>query len=408
MSKPTPQSAASGRTPVRPLASAMLAAGDWLVASARKHPLAADAMLAAAVLVVSVPPFTDLGGVSRLLSLGLVVAMICPLIWRRRVPFLVMAIITALAYVELFTRQQLTDYLALLVAFYTVAVYSSRGRVLAAAAALEAGAVLAVLRMRSAGGHDALVLALATGLVAVAGLLGFYVRATRRAHLVSLAERAEQAEREREQQAELAASAERARIAREMHDIVAHNIAVMIALADGAAYTAGADPVQAVNLMGQVSNTGRTALAEMRRLLGVLRQPAVAGYAPQPGLANLDDLLTTVRAAGQAADLAITGQPFPLPPSAQLAIYRMVQEALTNTLKHARASRVGVDLHFTGDALAIAVRDDGRGNGGGGGTGSGLIGMHERVVTYGGTLQAGPAPGGGFAVEARFPLEDVA
>ena len=163
-------------------------------------------------------------------------------------------------------------------------------------------------------------------------------------YLASLVSRAERLERERDAQAQLAVSAERARIAREMHDIIAHNIAVMIALADGATYTVAGDPGQAATLMGEVSATGRSALTEMHRLLGVLRQPAGPGHAPQPTLADIDNLLVAVRAAGLPTRLTVTGPPPALPQSIQLALYRIIQEALTNTLKHSAAASRGFSL----------------------------------------------------------------
>ncbi len=195
-----------------------------------------------------------------------------------------------------------------------------------------------------------------SGLVCATGLAGWYAR-SRRARLAGLAEHARRLERDRDQQAQLAASAERERIAREMHDIVAHNIAVMIALADGAAYTAADSPAQAVTLMGEVSSAGRSALSEMRRLLGVLRQPAGQPMAPQPTLADVDELLGTFRAAGLSVRLSVTGAPGPLPPSAQLALYRMIQEALTNTLKHAPGATALVRLSYGPGQVGLEVTD---------------------------------------------------
>jgi signal transduction histidine kinase len=225
---------------------------------------------------------------------------------------------------------------------------------------------------------------------------------------VALVDQAERLERERDQQAQLAAAAERVRIAREVHDIVAHNIAVMIALADGAAYTAEARPDQATSLMGQVSATGRSALGEMRRLLGVLREPAAPGPAPQPSLDDVDELIATMRAAGLPTRLTVTGQPFQLPPSAQLALYRTIQETLTNTLKHAPGATAQVRLAYRPGEVELEVTDDGRPGGvpaaeprGGG---HGLIGMRERAATFGGQVSAGPRPGGGWRVHTILSL----
>ena len=250
--------------------------------------------------------------------------------------------------------------------------------------------------------------ALLSGLVAGTAFLGYYAR-TRRAYLAGLVDRAERLERERDQQAQLAAAAERVRIAREVHDIVAHNIAVMIALADGAAYTAEASPDQAVSLMGQVSATGRSALTEMRRLLGVLREPAVPGHAPQPSLDDLDELIATVRAAGLPTRLTVTGQPASLPPSAQLALYRTIQEALTNTLKHAPGSVAQVRLAYRTGEVELEVTDDGRPGAvsapGSRGGGHGIVGMRERAAIFGGQVSAGPRPGGGWRVHTVLRLD---
>ena len=399
----------------RALAPGMLAVRDRLAALARRRPLVADAPLAALALLLSLPPFTSLPDNNKALALVLILATVCPLAWRRRAPFLVLLIMVVPAVGQLITRQQLTDFLAFLVIFYTIVVYSAPRLVWAAAALVELGALVGVVRLHgggsrgTVGGHPVFGWALASGLIALAGLLGYYVRTNRRARAAALAERAERAERDREQRVQLAASAERARIAREMHDIVAHNIAVMIALAEGAAYTTKKDADQAVDLMSQVSMTGRTALTEMRRLLGVLRQPAGDGHAPQPTLADLDALLVTFRAAGLEVEMSVTGRPFPLLPSAQLAIFRMVQEALTNTLKHAPGASARLVLRYSDDQIELEVTDNGPAKAGAGGSGiggavagsgHGIAGMRERAAVFGGQVSAGQHPGGGWRVQA--------
>jgi signal transduction histidine kinase len=234
-------------------------------------------------------------------------------------------------------------------------------------------------------------------------VLGLNVR-TRRAYLASVEERAAQLERERDQQGLLAAAAERARIAREMHDIVAHNLSVMIALADGAGYMAEQDPQRAAGAMGQVSETGRHALGEMRRLLGVLREDDSTALAPQPGLADLEPLLEQVRAAGLHATLETVGAPVALGAGAELTVYRLVQEALTNVLKHAGAhAHATVRLHYDATGVEVEVSDDGHGRARVAvGAGQGLNGMRERAAVYGGELEAGPAPGGGWRVRTRL------
>jgi signal transduction histidine kinase len=387
-------------------ARGLLTVGDSYLDWMRRHRLPADAALAAVVMALSVSPASAIPGRHKGESLALILAVVCPLVWRRRAPFLVFVIITVLALVQFVTNHEVTDDIALLVAFYTVAAQQSPRRILAAVVMLEAGAVLLSLVTSPV----PWVWPLLSSLFVAPGALGFYAR-TRRAYLASLEDRAERLERELDQQAQLAAAAERARIAREMHDIVAHNIAVMIALADGAACTAASNTGQAVTLMGEVSATGRSALTEMRRLLGVLRQPATPGHAPQPTLADLDDLLAAVRAAGLPTRLTVTGQPFPLPPSAQLALYRLIQEALTNALKHAPGTTAQVCLTYLPGEVELDVTDDGPpGTGPATGQrtssphGHGIAGMRERAAVFGGTVAAGPRPGGGWRVRTVLRL----
>jgi signal transduction histidine kinase len=420
------------------LSRGLLAWRDRYVAWVRRHPRLVDAVLVAVILLLSVSHLADLRGLSLLWHLLLVPALLLPLVWRRRAPFAVFLIIAAAVLAQSLTREPLTDDVALLIAFYTVTAYERPQRILAAIVILEAGSVpIAMLE----GVPLAHVLLVSSALATAAGLIGYYIR-TRRAFLASLVGRAERLERERDREALLAAAAERARIAREMHDIVAHNLAVMIALADGAAYTARADPRQAVAIMGQVSGTGRSALTEMRRLLGVMREPAAAAgpeHAPQPTLADVDDLLETVRAAGLPTALTVSGPPSSLPPSVQLALYRMVQESLTNTLKHAAATAAEVRLSYRTGEIELEITDDGRPaaapagewpvtgpapaghrDGGpvvtgrpaavgpaaaAGPAGHGIVGMRERAAMFGGEVTAGPCPAGGWRVHTVLRLD---
>jgi signal transduction histidine kinase len=385
------------------LVRGIVAARDRYLAWIRRHPLFVDAAVVAVVYWLSGPPLVKFPDGHGTLVWIMVPLLFVPLVWRRRAPFAVFAVIFAAAVVQTLASPELTDDAAILVAFYTVAAYAPLRLVLAAACALEAGAVVISLRDISPGVKQASFWVLLSVTVAAAGLTGYYAR-LRRARLAALVDRAERLERERDAEARLAAAAERTRIAREMHDIVAHNIAVMIALADGAAYTAARHPDQAVTIMGEVSATGRSALAEMRRLLGVMRDPAAAEHAPQPTLADVDELLATVRAAGLPTRLALTGQAERLPPSAQLALYRIIQEALTNTLKHACATSAQVRLTYGPGEVAVEVTDDGRPRPGAGSSlpaaGHGIIGMRERAAVFGGEVSAGPRPGGGWRVRA--------
>jgi signal transduction histidine kinase len=221
----------------------------------------------------------------------------------------------------------------------------------------------------------------------------------------------------------VAAAAERARIAREIHDVVAHNVSVMVVQADGAAFALDASPQRAREALGAISATGRRALAEMRSLLGVLRDPAGHGVdlaagpklAPQPGIDELGELLGQARAAGLPVSFTVCGVPRPVPEGEALAVYRVVQESLTNVRKHAGPGvTAAVSLEYAEEGLVIRVTDDGRGavisgsavpgSAGLDGDGHGLAGMRERIELYRGSVRTGPRPGGGYEVVARLPL----
>jgi signal transduction histidine kinase len=378
---------------------------DAIVGWARRRPLVVDAMLAAALGLwfVREDVLQTEDGLARF---AIVAGLTAPLALRRRAPLAVFGVISVVAFLQwLLVAGAFSADLALLVAFYAVAAHEPRRwGVVVSAAILELGVLLAALKYT---GNALASFVVLSAFVVAAGALGVYMR-TRRQHIAALHERADQLERERDQQAQLAAAAERARIAREMHDVVAHNLSVMVALADGARLTAAQDPGKAERAMGAVSGTGREALEEMRRLLGVLRDERDddTPLVPQPGIEALDGLLEQVRRAGLATRLTRTGTPAPVSPGAQLAVYRLVQEALTNTLKHApRASSAEVRLNYGDDALALEVVDDGApvaapaGNGG-----HGLAGMRERAAAYGGAVEAGPRRQGGWRVRARIPL----
>jgi signal transduction histidine kinase len=248
--------------------------------------------------------------------------------------------------------------------------------------------------------------------ISVVGVWSFgRLRGVRLEQLASLRERARLLEVERDQRAQLAVSAERARIAREMHDVVAHSLAVMIAQADGGRYAATGSP-QAQAVLETIGETGRQALAEMRRLLAVLRQEDAGGAAdaallPQPGLGDVRSLVDRARAGGLRIELHEEGVPVPVDAGIGLVVYRIIQEGLTNVIKHAGpAASAGVTLRWAGTALAVDVVDDGRGAAAAPGAegGHGLVGMRERAAAYGGTVEAGPRHGGGFAVRARIPV----
>jgi signal transduction histidine kinase len=284
---------------------------------------------------------------------------------------------------------------------------------LAAAAVCEAAALATLIGERTGmPGHPAVPL---TAITVAAALFGRN-RRNHRAYLTSLRDRAERAERELDQQARVAVAEERTRIAREVHDVVSHNLSVMTALADGAGFAmrSAAGRQQAEDAVAQVATTGRAALAEMHRLLGVLREddgsPALR---PPPGLDQLEELVEQVRAAGLPTTLTVAGRPVPIGPTAQLAVYRLVQESLTNSLQHAvappgRLVRARVALHWADDVLRVEVVDDGAGTAPSVRTGHGLAGMRERLGAWDGTVCAGPGPTGGWRVAGQLPLTDAA
>ncbi len=348
-------------------------------------------------------------------------ALALPLLGRRRRPALVFAVIAAVALVQWRSGTQAGGDAAVLVALFTLGEYERRRRLIAAGVVIaEIGVVLAVARWAPAD-HRIGAGILLTGTVTAAWVLGVYMR-TRRAYLSSVLERAATAEHERDQQALLAVVGERARISREMHDIVAHSLSVMIALSDGAAAAVDRDPEAARSTMGQASSLGRQALGEVRRLLGDAPspggpsagspgEPSAADLAPQPGIAQLEDLIAQVRAAGLAVELRVTGEQPELPPGVQLAVYRMIQEALTNVLKHAPdATRAVIDLRYRSGGIDLDVDNDDKPSAAAATSapaGRGLAGMRERVAGFGGTLASGRRPDGGWRVAAHLPLVEV-
>jgi signal transduction histidine kinase len=353
-----------------------------------------------------------------------------PLLVRRIWPVPVLGCVLA-ASLAIVIDHHTANGLALLIALYTVAVMRPRREALACAAAFELVIVAVTIWLAgSSWWYPAIFL---SGLVGAALGLGLYF-ATRHAYLAELRDRAARLERERDQQGALAAAAERARIAREMHDIVAHHLTVMVTLSDAAVAVSDSSPERserATDVMRRVSATGRTALADTRRLLGVLREPPVersADYGsqspgeeaaearqPVPSLAQLEALIEQVRSAGLDTTLEVRGEAPDVPVGVQLTVYRLVQEALTNTLKHGGAgARATVRLRFQPGELLVDIDDDGAGvppapqpssSSAPATAGSGLVGMRERARAYGGDVQAGPREPGGWKVSARLLLD---
>jgi signal transduction histidine kinase len=294
---------------------------------------------------------------------------------------------------------------ALAIALYTVAATMRRAEALAAAV-LVAGVMIVVVGQDGTH-HWGLVLSDVGGFAAAVLAVGLYV-STRRAYLAELRGRAQRLERERDQSSALAAAVERARIAREMHDSVAHHLTMIVALSDGALAAVTRTPALAADAIRDVSSTAREALAETRRLLGVLRDDSGQELRqPLPGLADLDDLLGRVRAAGLPVRYERSGVSPDLPPGIQLAVFRLVQEALTNTMKHAGPSAsAAVRLQLTPGEVRVEVDDDGTGHAGEpGAPGGGLTGMRERIGAFGGELECGPRDPRGWRVTARLRLD---
>jgi signal transduction histidine kinase len=210
-------------------------------------------------------------------------------------------------------------------------------------------------------------------------------------------------EAQREVQAEAAVAIERGRIARELHDVIAHNVSMIVVQAAAAARVLRGDEPDVRAALDAIEATGRETVDEMRRMLGIVRAEAGASLAPQPSLRDVEQLVANVRQAGLPVELRIEGEPVPLPPGLDLSAFRIVQEALTNTLKHAGQARAAVTVHYSTEGVALEIVDDGDGVVGGGGTGNGLVGMRERVALWGGDLEARPRLEGGFVVRATLP-----
>ncbi len=350
-----------------------------------------------------------------LASIGMPIAMAV----RRPYPVASAVAVNALALTHFTVGNSLLPVdLLIYLSVYSTTVHAPRWarRVSLGSALLGSAMVAASLSVNLAGGRIDMVLSSTFAFVGLAApavicwALGL-LRLSTRQRRESLADRAARLERERDQQAVIAVAAERARIAREMHDVVAHSLSIVVAQADGGRYIAKQDPEAAGRVLETISTTGRGALRDMRRILGVLRDGDTSPTAPQPDAGEVASLVEQVRASGVPAELVRTGAPQELPTGMGLAVYRICQEALTNVMKHAgpvQRLHVRVDLAFHPGWLVVQIDDDGRGAGAdadpGDGAGHGLIGMRERVALYGGTLTAGPRPGGGYRVYAAFPL----
>jgi signal transduction histidine kinase len=385
------------------------------------NPLLVDGLIALGLTLLSA--ITVLGGAQDIgqiapVSLVLLLLQTVPLVLRRRFPMAVFVVTMGATVIHaLFATDTINSTIGSLVALYTVAEHDDRRR--SALAAAVSGVAIAVLIVGRAGipaGLSGLVQS-ELSIVAV-WVLGTWARERRR-YLGTVEERALRAEQEREARAERAVTEERERIAREMHDVVTHHVSVIVIQAGAGLRALDRRPEDARAALTAIDGSGRQALADMRRMLGIVGRPAEAtadrgdasdALAPMPGLDRLGELVEHVRHAGLPVEVAVAGEPRPLDPGVELAAYRIIQEALTNSLKHARGARARVDVRYQPRVLEVAVEDvGGRGDGGIAmpGPGHGLIGMRERAALFGGELEAAPTRRG-FRVVARLPLDSRA
>jgi signal transduction histidine kinase len=367
-----------------------------------RHPFASDATLALAIAAFLQPEIWSSGDyltASKAIYVPASLAMTLPLAWRRRAPLTVVVIVMGTLVVESFAVGSApipdSSMVAWLLAIYTVAAHRERFPALIGGAfSLGAGLVWIGL-------DDWL---FPVVVFSGAWLAGRLVRQGE-VHTRVVEERAAALEREREANARAAAAEERARIARELHDVLSHSVSVMVVQAGAERMALGSDRAATGETLEAIEKTGRQALAEMRRLLSMLRvgdEPSA--HAPQPTLGELDVLVAQVREAGLPVELHFEGEPTPLPPGVAVSAYRIVQEALTNVLKHAGPARARVIVRYATRELELEIADDGRGSRDAGDPGHGLVGMRERVALYGGNFDAGARNGGGFVVRVRLPL----
>ncbi|MHA7145523.1 sensor histidine kinase [Arthrobacter sp. TmT3-37] len=386
----------------------------------RAHPGTIDAWLALGIFVFLVLPFaaSGVGGMSPTVVVS--VALVLPLAWRRSRVVLSASVIAGVSVLQLVTGiEPVPAQFVILVTIYTLAAFGPRWASLGGLGLAIAGAAIGLVRygdLLGVSGSDSvlttvplflILLLFVESLALLAWTMGDLAR-SRRLTYRALEDRNRRLEVERQQERDLAAADERSHIAREMHDIVAHSLSVIITQADGARYASAHAPEIAVRTLGTIADTGRGSLREMRRLLGVLRGDESASTRPLPTLDDIDSLIQSVRRSGVRIDCRRIGTPRrPLPLGAELTAYRVVQESLTNVLKHAgSATSTEVSLEYGPRGLTITVDDDGRGaapDPATAGAGQGIIGMTERVRLYDGTVSAAPRTGGGYRVEAFIP-----
>ncbi len=386
----------------------------------RAHPGTIDACLSLASLVFLVLPFALDGTTSYPFGVAAATALVIALVWRRSRVVLSAGVIAAISVLQLITGiEPVPAQFVILITLYTLAAYgprwASRGGLGLAIAGTVTGLVRFATMLGISGDGSMLtsvplfliLLFFVESLVLLAWTMGDLAR-SRRLTYQALEDRTRRLEVERQQERDLAAADERSHIAREMHDIVAHSLSVIITQADGARYASAQAPELAVKTLGTIADTGRGSLREMRRLLGVLRGDENASTRPLPTLDDVDSLIQSVRQSGVRVACRRIGTPRrDLPLGAELTAYRVVQESLTNVLKHAGAdTTTEVTLDYGARGLTVMVDDDGRGAAPDpttAGAGQGITGMTERVHLYDGMVSAAPRSGGGYRVEAFIP-----
>ena len=353
-----------------------------------RHPAAGDAGVAVVLLLFCLSTFVGSERDAGVVDVVFTVLLCAPLVVRRRAPVAMFAAVMVLCGAELLLVDSfLAANAAALIALYTLVVYAPRPLAAAGVCVALAGTVPFALHFDDLGSSETLAWVVMIVHLLLAALLGDRMRA------------------ERERRAAAAASDERARIARELHDVVAHSLSVVIAQADGGRYAAEHDPAAATDALRTIARSAREAQGEMRRALGVLGSQEAAPLQPQPGVGQIGTLVERTREAGLAIRYDERGDARPVAPAAGMTVYRIAQEALTNVLKHAGpGAAASLELRWEPRAVTVVVRDDGEGPpGSADGLGRGLAGMRERVEPRGGTLRAGPRPDGGFEVEATIP-----
>jgi signal transduction histidine kinase len=393
----------------------------WL----KEHPGPADVIFAGMVFAVTLTIWigaihdlspAELKKFHPITTLGVVllILQIAPLLWKRRAPLAAMLVISA-ATVVFYAGNFLpvTGAVPNLIITYSAAAHLERRQSFRALGIVYLTLILVVAFNAKYQRWSPADLISEGVLMATAWILGDNLR-TRRAYTASVEERAARLEQEQLDSASRAVNEERARIARELHDVVAHSVSVMVVQAGAARRVMGRDPDRAADALSSIESSGRQALDELRRLLAMLRhygdeRPALA---PQPTIEDLETLIAQIEEAGLPVTLIVEGQPRHLPSGVDLSVFRIVQEALTNTLKHAGPARATVRVRYEPDHLLLTITDDGRGlaeqlrsdNGERVSRGHGLVGMRERVALFDGDLRAGPKPGGGYEVTARLSL----